>query len=74
MISVALVHNGPNSQFKDKYVMRVLEMLLERHVRTLWNFSATSHSKGPVDSIQATLKWTAADKVKRIETVINSTI
>ena len=31
-------------------------MRLESHVRILWNFSATSLSKGPVDGIQATLK------------------
>ena len=49
-------------------------MLLERHIRIIWNFSATSHSKGPVDGIRATLKLTAADKVKRSEIVINSTI
>ena len=35
--------------------MGVLELLSERHVR-IWNFSATSHGKGPVDGSQATLK------------------
>ena len=36
--------------------MGVLELLSERHVRLIWNFSATSHDKGPVDGSQATLK------------------
>ena len=47
----------PNSQFKNKYVMGALGMLSERHnVTIIWNFSATSHGKGSVDGIGATLK------------------
>ena len=49
-------------------------MLLERRVRIIWNLSATSGSKIPVDNIPATLKWTAVEKVRGSETAINSTI
>ena len=44
--------------------MGVLELLSERHVRIIWNFSATSHGKGPVDG----------SKTNQSKTVINATI
>ena len=49
-------------------------MLSERHARTIWNFSGTSHGKGPVAGIQAILKWTAADKIKQSKTAAKLTI
>ena len=52
--------DGPNSQFKNKYVMEAIEMLSEVYnIKIIWNFSATS---------QVTLKQTAADK----ESIINN--
>ena len=62
-----------NSQFKNKYVMGAIEMLSEMHnIKIIWNFSPTSHGKGPVDGVGATLKRMAADKVCRRESIINN--
>ena len=53
--------------------MGALEMLSERlNIRIIWNFSATSYGKGPADGMGATLKRTAAGKVKQHKTVINN--
>ena len=67
------VLKAKNSQFKNKYVMGAIEMLSEmRNIKIIWNFSATSHGKGPVDGVGATLKRMAADKVWRRESIINN--
>lgn len=42
--------------------MSALDMLsLKHNVKLAWNFSATSHGKGPVDGIGATVKRMASD-------------
>ena len=65
--------DGPNSQFKSKYVMAAIEMLLEMYnIKIIWNFSTTSHGKGSVDGVGATLKRIVADKVPRRESIINN--
>ena len=70
---LAVWTDGPNSQFENKYVMDPKEMLSEMYnIKTIWNFSATSHGKGPVDGVGATLKITAADKVCRHESIITN--
>ena len=57
--------DGPKSQFKNKYVMYSMQMLSDKHnVQISWNFSATSHGKGPVDGIGATLKRVADKKCR----------
>ena len=49
--------DGPVSQFKNQYVMVSMNMLPKKHSMSLtWNFSATSHGKGPIDGVGATLK------------------
>lgn len=49
--------DGPASQFKNQYVMSSLPHLESKHNVTIkWNFFATSHGKGPVDGIGATVK------------------
>ena len=53
--------------------MGAMEMLSEMYnIKIIWNFSATSHGKGPVDGVGATLKRIAADKVRRHESIINN--
>ena len=53
--------------------MGAIEMLSEMYnIKIIWNFSATSHGKGRVDGVGATLKQIAADKVCRHESIINS--
>ena len=65
--------DGPNSPFKNKYVMGAIEMLSEMcNIKIIWNFSATSHGKGPIDGVGATLNRTAADKDRRQESIINN--
>ena len=65
--------DGPKSQFKNKYVMVAIEMLSEMYnIKIIWNFSAASHGKGLVDGVGATLKQIAADKVRRLESIINN--
>ena len=58
--------DGSNSPFKNQYVMGAIEMLSEMcNIKIIWNFSATSHGKGPIDGVGATLNRTAADKDRR---------
>ena len=65
--------NGPNSQFKNKYVMGAIEMLSKMYnIKIIWNFRTNSHGKGPVDGVGATLEQIAADKVYRHESIINN--
>ena len=57
--------DGPANQFKNKYVMSAIQPLSEKHGKMIvWNFSATSHGKGPVDGVGAALKRIAANGVK----------
>ena len=53
--------------------MGAIEMLSEMYnIKIIWNFSATSHGKGRVYEVGATLKQIAADKVCRHESIINN--
>ena len=65
--------DGPASQFKNQYVMTSVPMLSVKHnVNLSWNFSATSHVKGPIDGVGATLKQQAMEKVQTRKCVINN--
>ena len=64
--------DGPASQFKNEFVMAAMKLLSERcGVKLIWNFSATSHGKGPVDGIGTALKRSATDLVKTRKFIIN---
>lgn len=55
--------DGPNNQFKNKYMAALLKALEIRfNIKIFWNFFATSHGKGCVDGIGAVVK----NRVKRI--------
>ena len=55
--TVKVWSDGPNNQLKNKYVMGSLDKSSRKHkVQMTWNFSATSHGKGPVDRVRATVK------------------
>ena len=45
--------DGPSSQFKNRYIVSLINFLKLRHTLTKmhWNYFATSHGKGPVDGI-----------------------
>jgi hypothetical protein len=65
--------DGPSSQFKNKFVMEGMRMLSKKYgVNLEWNFSATSHGKGPVDGIGGCLKRKATNRVKMRQCVINN--
>ena len=65
--------DGPTSQFKNKFVMAGMKMLSIKHdIPLSWNFSATSHGKGPVDGIGGCLKRIAMEKVKTRQCSINN--
>ena len=53
--------DGPTSQFKNRFLVNFLHKL-NKVVNIQWNFFATSHGKGVVDGIGATVKrlvWNA---------------
>eukprot|EP00112_Aurelia_sp_Birch-Aquarium-sp1_P023526 Seg7039.2 transcript_id=Seg7039.2/GoldUCD/mRNA.D3Y31 product="hypothetical protein" protein_id=Seg7039.2/GoldUCD/D3Y31 len=65
--------DGPTSQFKNKFVMEGMKTLSIKHnIPLSWNFSATSHGKGPVDGIGGCLKRIAMEKVKTRQCSINN--
>ena len=50
-----------------------IEMLSEMYnIKIISNFSTTSHGKGPLDGVGATLNRIAADTVRRSESIMNS--
>ena len=53
--------------------MASMNMLSKKHKISLTlNFSATSHGKGPVDSVGTTLKKQATEKVQICKVVVNN--
>ena len=65
--------DGPASEFKSQYVMASMPMLSAKHnVKLSWNFSATSHSKRPIDGVGATLKRQVMEKVQTRKCIINN--
>ena len=65
--------DGPASQFKNQYVITSMPILSAKHnVNLSWNFSATSHGKGSIDGVGATLKRQAMEKVQIRKCVINN--
>ena len=72
-VKVRIWMDGPSSQFKNKFVMEGMKMLSKKYgVKLEWNFSATSHGKGPVDGIGGCLKRKATNKVKTRQCAINN--
>ena len=64
--------DGPASQFKNKFVMEAVRVVSDRYgIQLSWNFSATSHGKGPVDGIGGCLKRCATEKVTTRQCTIN---
>ena len=58
--TVKVWSDGPKNQFKNKYVMGSLDKVSRKpKVHLIWNFSATSHGKGHVDGLGATVKTEA---------------
>ena len=67
--------DGPNSQFKNRYVMEALKLLCVRHnIDIKWNFSATSHGKGPVDGVGTAVKREAWNKIRNRICIVNNLV
>ena len=65
--------DGHIGQFKNKYVMGSLHLLSKKHdIDIIWEFSATSHGKGPVDGAGATVKRKASQKTLMRRHTINN--
>ena len=82
IIKLHLWSDGPNKQFKNKFIAAGLHWLESRfNVSIVWNFFATSHGKGPVDAIGGTVKRLVnnqiiqrVDHVNDVESFFNSLV
>ena len=67
-IDVKEVHifsDGAARQFKQKYTLSLLAVFECRYgVKSTWSFFATSHGKGVVDGIGATIKGAVWRKIR----------
>ena len=63
---ISYITDGGPSHFKNGYNMLNLTFHeMDFAVRVVWSFSATSHGKGPVDELGATIKSTATRYLMR---------
>ena len=61
---ISIWTDGPTSQFKNKFVFNLLKQLASTlDVQITWNFSATSHGKGPNDALGGNVKAIARRSV-----------
>lgn len=68
-----LFSDGSTCQFKNKYILSSLIMLQSIYgIKITWSFFATSHGKGAVDGIGATLKRSAWTQIKSRQTTIKN--
>lgn len=70
---VKIWSDGPSSQFKNKFIAAIIG-LLESTFNTsfFWNYFATSHGKGCVDGIGATVKNVVRKHIKARQASVNS--
>lgn len=70
--TLKLWSDGPNSQFKNRFMgalLKVLENAMK--IKIFWNFFATSHGKGCVDGIGAVVKNRVKRLVKTRQQIVN---
>lgn len=64
--------DGPSSQFKNRYIATMLVHLEDKFgIQIIWNYFATSHGKGCVDGIGATVKCVVRN-LKARDCIVNS--
>ena len=70
---VHIFSDGTASQFKNKFIFKLLCVLKEKlQLDLMWHFFATSHGKGAVDGIGGSIKRKALNMVKaRRATITN---
>jgi len=65
--------DGPSSQFKNKYIAALIPVLQDKFkVQIIWNYFATSHGKGCVDGIGATVKTIVRKHIRARNMLVNS--
>lgn len=65
--------DGSSSQFKNKYIAAIIHCLEIRFdMQIIWNYFATSHGKGCVDGIGATVKTVVRSHIKARDCTVNS--
>ena len=56
--------DGPASEFKNRYMAKVLNLLSQKYGRTFsWKYFATSHGKGVVDGVGGNVKRLVREKM-----------
>ncbi len=72
---VHIFSDGPSSQFKNKYIVRLLQTFQKNlGGRILWHYFATSHGKGAVDGVGGTVKRTvwSAVSTRKVQSVTSA--
>jgi hypothetical protein len=65
--------DGPSSQFKNKFIASLIPILEKKCcLKIVWNFFATSHGKGCVDGIGATVKNVVRNHINGRTIIVNS--
>jgi hypothetical protein len=61
---VHIFSDGPSSQFKNKYMVQFIRHQAQKtNIHLQWNYFATSHGKGAVDGVGATIKRSVSSAV-----------
>lgn len=65
--------DGPSSQFKNKFIATIIPHFEKKFgMQIIWNYFATSHGKGCVDGIGATVKCVVRNQIKARHCIVNS--
>lgn len=65
--------DGPVSQFKNKFMAALMSHFEEKfEIKIIWNYFATSHGKGCVDGLGATVKQVVRKHIKARDIVVNN--
>lgn len=71
---VKLWSDGPSSQFKNKFMAAIIKTFEHRFKKKIiWNYFATSHGKGAVDGLGATVKKVVRTRVDSRKDIVNCT-
>lgn len=67
--------DGPYSQFKNKFIADLIPYLeLQFGIKIVWYYFATSHGKGCVDGIGATVKTVVRKHVRARNIIVNCAV
>lgn len=71
---VKIWSDGPSSQFKNKFIAAIIKVFELRFKKKIyWNYFATSHGKGCVDGIGATVKKRVRRRIDSRKEIVNCT-